>query len=106
MIDFLNTSTKLLLRNTDGTLVDNYPVVVKYYESSDKTWVTLYEETINKGGLHIQRSIDTATPEEAPYFNRLRGEQVPPLIIVPAAPPVGGTLPRIITETIAPAIRP
>jgi hypothetical protein len=101
MIDFLNTSTKLLLRNTDGTLVDNYPVLVKYYESSSKTWVTLYEETINKGGLHIQRSIDTATPEEGPYFNRLRDEQVPPLIIVPAAPPVGGTLPRIIAGTFA-----
>jgi hypothetical protein len=101
MIDFLNTSTKLLLRNADGTLVDNYPVLVKYFESYDQTWVTLYAETINKGGLHIQRSINTATPEEGPYFNRLRDEQVPPLIIVPAAPPVGGTLPKIIASTFA-----
>ena len=101
MIDFQNTLTKLSLRNTDGSLVDNYPVLVKYYESTSQTWVTLYTETIIKGGLFIQRSIETPTPEEAPYFDRLRSEQIPPLIIVPAAPPTGTGLPRIIASTFS-----
>lgn len=100
MIDFQNTLTKLLLRNTDGTLVDNYPVLVKYYESHSQEWITLYASTIIKGGLFIQRSITDPTPEEATYFDRLRSEQVPPLIIVPAAPPTGG-LPRMIAGNFA-----
>lgn len=100
MIDFQNTSTKLSLRNADGSLVDNYPVLVKYYEPHSQDWVTLYTSTIIKGALNIQRSITDPTPEETIYFERLRNEEVPPLIIVPTTA-TAGQLPRVIATTFA-----
>jgi hypothetical protein len=91
MIDFQNTLIKLVIFESEGVTLTDYPVIVQYYHFLDRTWKNLYTETIIKGGLYIQRNIDEATTEEGPFFDYIRSGDIPPVRIIPAEHIATGT---------------
>jgi hypothetical protein len=66
-----------------GEPLNDYPVLVKYYNFDEMDWLTLYEETITHGILTINRDVDDATTEETPFFDYIQSGYIPQLIVVP-----------------------
>nr|WP_294858919.1 PASTA domain-containing protein [uncultured Fluviicola sp.] len=91
MIDFQNTLIKLIIFDTEGVTLNNYPVIVQYYNFLNQAWTNLYTQTIIKGGIYIQGNIDSPTTEEIPFFDYIRDGQIPPIRIIPAEHIATGT---------------
>lgn len=86
MITFENFSLKFKLNDSTGASFDDLPVRVQFYSFKDRNWITVFAETITAGQLTIEKSVGSATAEEALFYNLIATERLPPLRIVPSNP--------------------
>jgi len=96
MINFQYTIIKLRAFNADRSNVMNYPVKIKYYDTTDQSWHDLYDTMISKGGLYIEGDMGNPTDEEVAFFDLLHAGYLPPVIVVPATPPATGELQKVV----------
>lgn len=73
---------KLSVVDAAGERLNDYPVLIKYYDFDEMDWLTLYEETIVDGTLTINRAVEDATAEEIPFFDYIHNGYIPQLIVV------------------------
>ena len=90
MITFENFLLKLKLYDSDSIFVDGLTVRVQFYSFKDRNWITVFEETITAGQLTIEKSVDSATPEESLFYNLISTERLPPIRIIPSNPIASG----------------
>lgn len=90
MIEFEKTIIKLRLFDSKGAEVNNYPVSIKYYNSYARSWLDLYDTTVNKGTFYIEGDDENPMNKESQFFDLLStGEQVP-IIVLPIGTGIGG----------------
>ena len=91
MITFENFSLKLKLYDSDSVFIEDLVARVQFYSFKDRNWITVFEETITAGQLTIERSVGSASAEEALFYNLISTERLPPLRIIPRDP-IGSAL--------------
>lgn len=86
MTDFQILSIKLQLNGSSRTPVASLPVIVQYYNFTSKSWINLYELSLNtKGGLAITSKRRTGMPTvEADFFDAILNDNLPPVRVIPA----------------------